>query len=102
MQTQKIQLQTPDGVKDYLFIPDSTAYEHAKAADIIASGMDIVYRQYLVHILPDMSMLILTQVAPMAAPMGGFDPGMPNMSFTINGVPVTAEQFNAAMGGTPQ
>jgi len=97
---RKIQLQTPDGVQDYLFIANSIEYEQAIADELITNGMEIVYRQYLVHILPDMSMLILTQVAPQAVPnYAGFDPGMSHMSFTINGVPVSAEQFNAAMGG---
>ena len=49
-----------------------------------------------------MSMLVLTKIMPMQAPMGGFDPGMPNFQFVVNGVPVSKEQFDAAMGGMPQ
>lgn len=85
---QKIQIQTPDGVKDYFFIPDSVTYDKAKEDGTIVEGMDVVYRQFLVHILYDMSMLILTQIMPAPIPNGGFDPGMPNFSFMVNGVPV--------------
>ena len=101
---QKIQLQTPDGVQDYIFIPDSVAYDQAKEDGLIVEGMDLVYRQFLVHVLSDLSMLVLTQIAPMAVPNpGAFDPGMPNVTFTVNGVPVSQEQFEqyqASMGGT--
>lgn len=99
---QKIQLQTPEGPGEYFFVPDSTAYEQAKEEGVIKEGMDIVYRQFLVHVLPDMSMLVLTKIMPMQAPMGGFDPGMPNFQFVVNGVPVSKEQFDAAMGGMRQ
>jgi len=98
---QKIQLQTANGLKDYLFISDSFAYDQAKADGLIVEGMEVVYRGFLVHILPDMSMLILSQVAPMMSEPA-FTPDMSGCSFTINGVPVTPEQFNAAMGGMPQ
>ena len=62
MTIKKIKIQTPDGIQEYVFIPDSTAYEQAQAEGLISEGMDIVYRQFLVHILSDMSMLVLTQI----------------------------------------
>lgn len=75
---QKIQVQTPDGVQEYLFIPDSSVYDQAVAAGEVKEGMDIVYRGFLVHVLPDMSMLILTQIlAPQPQINWTFVGGMP-------------------------
>ena len=41
---QKVKLNTPDGIKDYPFVPDSVSYEAALASGEITEGMDIVYR----------------------------------------------------------
>ena len=60
----QIQIQTPDGVKAYLFVKDSVAYEQAIADGVLIEGMDIVYRKYLVHLLSDMTMLMLVQIMP--------------------------------------
>ena len=61
---QKMQVQTPDGAQELIFIPDSVAYEAARAAGEIEVGMDIVYRGFLVHILPEFQMLVLSQMFP--------------------------------------
>ena len=84
---QKVQLQTPEGMIEYPFVPDSRAYDEAVAAGEITVGMDIVYRSFLVHIVTDFAMLILTPIAP---PMGA---GMPGWSFQINGIPVDFQTF---------
>ena len=60
----QIQIQTPDGVKAYLFAKDSVAYEQAIADGVLIEGMDIVYRKYLAHLLSDMTMLMLVQIMP--------------------------------------
>ena len=62
---QKMQVQMPDGAQELVFIPDSVAYEAAMAAGEISAGMDIVYRGFIVHILPDFQMLVLTQLFPL-------------------------------------
>lgn len=73
-----IQIQTPDGVQDFLFIRDSLTYDQAKENGWIHEGMEVVYRQFLVHILPDMSMLMLLNVLP----------AQPNVSWTfVGGMP---------------
>jgi len=87
---QTVQLQTPDGVQAYPFIPNSLEYEAAVAAGEITEGMDIVYRNYLVHIIHDSEMLVLTQIAQFVQnPMGG----MQGWTFTVNGIPVDPNQF---------
>ena len=87
---QKVKLNTPDGIKDYPFVPDSVSYEAALASGEITEGMDIVYRSFLVHIIHDSEMLVLTQIAQFVQnPMGG----MQGWTFTVNGVPVDPDQF---------
>ena len=71
----KIQLQTPDGVQEFLFIQDSVVYDQAKENGWIYEGMEVVYRGYLVHILPDMTMLMLLNILPQ----------QPNVSWTFTG-----------------
>ena len=102
---QKIKLQTPDGVREYKFLPDGGAYESAKASGEIAVGEEVIYRSFLVHILPGYEMLVLQQVnIPIMHDTGGnpggeawsFNPNMAGWSFTVNGVPVDPSQF---MGG---
>ena len=58
-----IKIQTPDGVSEYPYIRDSVEYEKALAAGEISEGMDIVYRNYLVHIIHDGEMLVLTPIS---------------------------------------
>ena len=78
-QYQQIVIQTPDGPKEYLYVPNSVEYDRAVADGKITEGMEIVYRQYLVHILSDMSMLILVQIMP----------AQPNVTWTFTGGPQT-------------
>lgn len=107
---QKIQLQTPDGVREFLLISGTAEYDAAREAGEIAIGMDIVYKNYLVGIIDNFEMLILDVLQGIPQ----FDPGIPNMgrftmempdmtnghfSFTVNGRPVSQEEFEAAMGG---
>ena len=87
---QTVQIQTPDGIQTYPFIPNSLEYEAALAAGEIKEGMDIVYRSFLVHIIHDSEMLVLTRIAQFVQnPMGG----MQGWTFTVNGVPVDPAQF---------
>lgn len=58
-----IKIQTPDGVSEYTYIRDSVEYEKALAAGEISEGMDIVYRSFLVHIIHDGEMLVLTPIS---------------------------------------
>lgn len=102
---QKIHLQTPEGIREYLFIPGTAEYDAAREAGEIAVGDDIVYRNCLVEIIDGFAMLVLEMVQGM--PM--YNPGMPDIempdmtnghfSFTVNGRPVSQEEFEAAMGG---
>jgi len=97
----KIQIATPDGVGEYICVADGAVYEQAKTSGDISPGMDIVYRSFLVHILPDMSMLVLTRIQQMPPQFVNHEnaSGAPNAarwSFSVNGVPVDPEQF---MGG---
>jgi hypothetical protein len=62
----KIKIQTPDGVKSFLFAQNSVAYEQGIADGEITEGMDIVYRNYMVHVLSDMTMLMLIELLPPA------------------------------------
>jgi len=93
---QKIRLNTPEGIEEYPFVPDSISYEAAVAAGEITEGMDIVYRSFLVHIIHDNEMLVLTRIAPMnVAPEFPNGPagGMEHWTFTVNGIPVDPSQF---------
>lgn len=95
---QKIKLQTPEGVREFLLISGTAEYDAAREAGEIHVGDDIVYKNYLVWIIDNFEMLILDMLQGIPQ----FDPGMPDMgnwSFTINGQPITPEQFSAAMGG---
>jgi len=110
---QRIQLQTPEGIREYLFIPGTAEYEAAREAGEIHVGDDIVYRNCLVEIIDGFAMLVLDvlrgvpQFDPGMPNMGGFTMEMPDMtnghfSFTVNGRPVSQEEFEAAMGGGRQ
>ena len=67
-----IKIQTPDGVSEYTYIRDSVEYEKALAAGEISEGMDIVYRNFLVHIIHDGEMLVLTPISQFVQnPMDG-------------------------------
>ena len=114
---QKIRLPVSDGVKEFIWIPGDLEFESAKASGDIHIGDEIVYKNYVVGIIDNFEMLVLDTLQM----VGGFDPGMPDMdsfsaempdmgswqqapggmqwSFTINGQPVSPDQFNAAMGG---
>ena len=114
---QRVRLQTPDGIREYKFAQDSRAYDAAKEAGEIEIGEEMIYRSFLVHVLPDYVMLMLDKVGmPFTGPefvpnMGGFAGGVPDMgnwqsspdgthwSFTMNGQPVTPEQMAQMMGG---
>lgn len=80
---QTIQIQTPDGIKAYPFVHDSIEYESAVADGEIAEGMDIVYRSFLVHIIHESEMLVLTQIMPFGN-MQGFN-FITNHSAGMNG-----------------
>ena len=120
---QNIKLQTPEGIREYLFIPGTAEYDAAREAGEISVGMDIVYKNYLVGIIDGFAMLVLEMIRGIPQ----FDPGMPNMdsfservpnmdgftmempdmtnghfSFTVNGRPVSQDEFEAAMGGIPR
>ena len=112
---QNIKLQTPEGIREYLFIPGTAEYDAAREAGEISVGMDIVYKNYLVGIIDGFAMLVLEMIRGIPQ----FDPGMPNVdsfpggvpnlempdmtdghfSFTVNGRPVSQEEFEAMMGG---
>lgn len=80
----KIQLQTMEGVREYLFVPDNEVFKAALDAGEIGTGMEIVYRQYIVYISEDTSMLIMGVINPamMVPPPGG------TWTFTFNGGPM--------------
>lgn len=114
---QKIQLQTPEGIREYLFIPGTAEYDAARETGEIHVGDDIVYRNCLVEIIDGFAMLVLEMIQGMpmynpvmpdmdsfagrAPDMGSWQqaPGGMQWSFTVNGQPVSPDQFNAAMGG---
>lgn len=105
---QKIQLQTPEGFREYLFIPGTEEFDSARESGEIHIGDEIIYRNCLVEIIDGFAMLVLEMIQgmPMYNPgmpnMDGFAGGVPDMgnfSFTINGRPVTQEEFEAMMGG---
>ena len=76
----KIQIQTPEGVKEYLCAPNSIEFEKARDSGEIMQGMEIVYRRFIVYLLADCQMLVLSQLAPMM-PHG-------SVTFTMGGPPV--------------
>lgn len=80
----KIQLQTMDGVREYLFVPDNEVFRIALDTGEIGTCMEIVYRQYIVYIQEDTSMLIMGVINPamMVSPPGG------TWTFTFNGGPM--------------
>ena len=84
---QTVQIPTPDGIKEYPFVGSSVEYESAVSSGEISEGMDIVYRHYLVHIIHDSEMLVLTKIVSVGA---NDMPGSMAWSFTVNGVPVDA------------
>lgn len=119
---QRIKLQTPDGIREYVLVPGSDAYDAARGAGEIHIGDEIVYRNYLVAIMDDFEMLVLERIQmgdpvfgggmgpQFAPPPGGFATGSfgdragwntdgANWSFTINGVPLTPEQMEQFAGG---
>ena len=117
---QRVRLQTPDGIREYVLVPGTNEFDTAKAAGEIHIGDEIVYRNYLAAIIDDFEMLVLEtlQAMPFAGPeyvpnMGGFAGGVPDMgswrsspdgtqwSFTVNGQPVTPEQAAQFMRGGP-
>lgn len=107
----KIQLQTPEGVREVKCITGSAEFDAARDAGEIAIGEEIVYKNKLVQIIDGYGMLLLDTVQ--GAPfMGGFTGGMPDMggfsgihqdgarwSFTVNGQPVNPEQMEEFMRG---
>lgn len=62
MAVQRVMIRTPEGEREYKYIPDSDAYEAACSAGDISVGEDIVYREFIVHILPDYQMMLLTRI----------------------------------------
>lgn len=96
---QKVQIQTLDGVREYPFIPDAAAFKAAADAGEISVGDEIIYRQWVVLLLDDLEMLILTQHGvPFMNPNTGGDTmgfgfGAPDIRMTVNGIPVDPAQF---------
>lgn len=75
---QRIRLQTPDGEVEYIYAPDSKAYDAGRASGEIAPGMDIVYRRWIAYVLDNGAMIIPAesfahplQIAPPIFNMGG-------------------------------
>lgn len=108
---QRIRLQTPDGIREYVLVPGTNEFDTAKAAGEIHIGDEIVYRNYLVAIIGDFEMLVLERIQmgdpvfgggmepQFAPPAGGWSTDGGNWSFTINGVPLTPEQMEQFAGG---
>ena len=74
----RIKIQTPDGVKEYPVAENSVAFEAARDSGELTPGMEIIYRQFIVYLLADCQMLVLSQIAQM----------MPqSFTFTMGGQP---------------
>ena len=60
----RVKLQTNEGMREYMFAQDWAAYESAKNAGEIKVGDDLIYREYLVHILPEYRLLVIARIGP--------------------------------------
>jgi len=89
---QKIQIQTPEGPREYIFLPDSAAYQAALNAGEIVVGQEVIYRQYIVWVLEDFLMLVLDQVTPAGF---GFPPNGAGQWTSANG----GQTWTFTMGG---
>ena len=70
-----IQLHTPEGLKEYLYIQNPAEYEAGKDSGEITVGKDIVYKNYLVTINEDYGMTVLDMIQM----------NVPNWSFQFTG-----------------
>lgn len=81
---QRIKIETRDGVREYPFIPDAAAFKAAADAGEVKPGDDIVYRQWLVWVLDDVSyMLIMERLNIPVEFFGG--PQYPHWEFHTGG-----------------
>lgn len=90
----KIRLQTPEGIREYKFVPDSITFDQAKESGEITVGEEIIYRELLVCILENFSMLAINRIQQIdVPPFAGDSPPFGNVrwEFTMNGVPVNPE-----------
>lgn len=86
MMTNRIDIMTSDGPKNYLFIKDSSEYQQALDSGEIVPGMELVYREYLVYVLDDNNMGIIETVLPqIQQTMFGCNPMNTVWEFTANG-----------------
>lgn len=100
---QTVQIQTPEGVRNFPFYMDSAAVRAARDTGEIAVGDEIVYREHLVEVMENDQMLALERIGGMP---NGFPPfpgtggaGGADWMFTMNGVPVTPEEWEKNMRG---
>ena len=98
---QRIQLQTPEGMREFPYLPTAAALIAAADAGDIVVGQEVIYREYRVLVLEDFELLILDRVGGMVPPefvppFGGV--GGADWKVTVNGVPVDPAQF---MNGGP-
>ena len=96
----KVKVATSEGTREYLSIQDSNEFDAAREAGEIVAGQEIIYRTYVVYVLEDYGMLILSRVHVMGGPQfvsptGGWQASPDGMqwSFTVNGQPADPSQF---------
>ena len=98
---KRIQLQTPDGVREVKYITGSVEFDAARNAGEIAIGEEIIYKNSLVQIIDGFGMLLLDtiQCTPFTGGFSGIHQDGGQWSFTINGQPVDPTQMEEFMRG---
>ena len=65
---QKIMLHTNEGAREYKILPTAAAFQAAADAEEIAVGEEVIYREYLVLVIEDFNMVILSYIGGFAQP----------------------------------